>query len=523
MTLPRFLSRIGAATAPLMPSLDRTAIGEQLEHVVLALRIDDATAELDGQRIGYLHAVNLAARIYPHLIVDAPAPLHEEAAGVARAIHPHVDLADLESGATVELLWRPGSATATRVTVTCSGWMVQIDHDDAAPGATSGAVAMVAAAVGMGQIFRSVFAEELQTGRAEAVPWSLHLVTLTEDGPELPLPQHTNIGTVHLAGGGAIGEAAVAALAQLPLAGTIVAVDPEPVDLGNLQRYVLTTDADEGAEKSQLIARAFKNTDVDVVPVTTPWGDDERSGVGAETVLTALDSPRDRIAVQASLPRTIYNAWTQTDDIGVSRHEGFGNDPCLACVYWPRGKAPSHSERIARELGEHELRVLCYMAAKAPVGRPLAPQELNESLRLHKPADAPSWLERSLLDDVAERTGLDPAQLSDYRELTIEFLHRDGVCGELLRRAGESEGRDETVSVPLAHQSALAGALLALTFFIARSPELVAHRPTLTQARYDVLSSNPQQLPQPSTRRGHCLCHDPDFVEAYAERWTESG
>jgi hypothetical protein len=91
---------------------------------------------------------------------------------------------------------------------------------------------------------------------------------------------------------------------------------------------------------------------------------------------------------------------------------------------------------------------------------------------------------------VAARAGIDPHELAAYRALSIDFLYLDGVCGELLHLE-----RGEAVSVPLAHQSALAGGLLAIGFFGAKSPALVDHRPDLPQAWYDVLIDNPQTLP----------------------------
>jgi hypothetical protein len=155
----------------------------------------------------------------------------------------------------------------------------------------------------------------------------------------------------------------------------------------------------------------------------------------------------------------------------------------------------------------------------SPAGRPLAPAELlGPTLRLQHPDDVGTWTQRSLLDDVAERAGIDPGELSDYRDLSIEFLYRGGVCGELLHR-GAGRDQDEAISVPLAHQSALAGALLALQLYLARSPEHAAHRPTFTQARYDVLSDNPQVLPSPVARRAECFCHDPDYRDVHAARW----
>jgi hypothetical protein len=497
-----------------MPGLERSEIGARLEAVTVALRIDDATAELDGQAAGFLLAVNLAARLYPALVIDAPDELRRKAAEIATAIHPGVMLDGGDATADVELLWHPATPTPQRVTVCCTGWTVRIDETDAAADACVAAAAMAAAALGMAQVFRAVFADQLANGRAEPVPWSANLVTLGPDHVDLPFPEPVEIGRTHLAGCGAIGQAAATVLATLPATGTLVAVDDDAVDLGNLQRYVLTHDDDVGKDKPGFIERVFQGTGIAVEPVRARWGDTEASGPGAQTVLAALDSEPDRIGVQASLPREVYNAWTQQDDIGFSRHERFGTDPCLACLYWPRAKRMNRSERMAHELGQHELRVLSYLAGDVAAGSPLRPDQVLSTLRLRPPPEAEGWTQRSILDDLAARAGVEPDALEVYRGLTIDFLYQDGVCGELLHLE-----RDEPVSVPLAHQSALAGALLAIGFFVARSPALAQHRPALTQARYDVLADNPQTLPLPASRRPGCLCDDSDFTEAYVERW----
>lgn len=515
MTLPPFLHRIAAAAAPLLGGLDETAIGARLEATTVALRTDAATAAVPGHRAGYLFAVNLAARLYPHLLLDAPADLAAETAALARRIHADVTVDHGEPDA--ELLWRPGVAGPAQVTVACDGWLVRIDQDDATFGPSPGAVALAAAALGMSQVFRAVFATDLELGRTAARPWSLHLVTLGDEGPDVPVPDEVDLGTVHLAGCGAIGQAAAAALAELPVRGRLVAVDPDPLDAGNLQRYVLSFADDVDQDKPGLIERALAGTAIDVDPVISRWGDDERSGVGATTVLAALDTPEDRIEVQASLPREIYNAWTDPEHTGVSRHERFGVEPCLACLYWPRRPRPSRSERLARELGEHELRVLRHLVDEIPAGSPL-PAPVQGTLRLPAPPEAVTWTQRSLLDDFGARHGIDPSELVPYRGLPIDFLHRDRVCARLTRR----DSQDKEVSVPLAHQSALAGALLAITLLVARSPELAAHRPAQeAQARYDVLIDNPQWLPSTVARRPRCICHDPDYVKAYRRRFNE--
>jgi ThiF family len=517
MTLPRFLSRIADATGPLLSGLDASAIGARLEEVTVALRIDAQTCGLDGQVPGFLLAVNLSARLYPNIAIDAPEPLKAEATKLARAINAGVEIADGEGD--VELLWGAGKPSAERVTVACKGWTIFLDREDQACGGCVAAAAMSAACFAMAQIFRAVFAGHLEHGRATGRPWELNLVTLGEGDVDVPGPEQINVGSVHLAGCGAIGQATVATLAVLPVSGTLVAVDHDSIDVGNLQRYVLAHDKDVSSNKPGLVKRALKGTGLKVQSVKTRWGEDDRSGVGAETVLAALDSESDRIGVQASLPRTVYNAWTQPDDIGVSRHEHFGEEPCLACLYWPRGAKPSRSELIAKALGQHELRVLIYLVHKLPVRALLDPGQITGTLRLSPPEDASIWTERSLLADVAEVFGRDPAELEQFGDLTVELLYRDGICAGMLHGA-DGENRADEVSVPLAHQSALAGVLLAIEFFVACSPDLRAHRPALPELRYDVLRDNPQEMPAPSSRREGCICEDADFLEIYAARWT---
>ena len=72
--------------------------------------------------------------------------------------------------------------------------------------------------------------------------------------------------------------------------------------------------------------------------------------------------------------------------------------------------------------------------------------------------------------------------------------------------------------VPLAHQSALAGVLLAAGLarsVIGRDP----HATTIT--RVNVLRELGQDLSQTARRGdGRCLCDDRDFVHRYSAKWS---
>ncbi len=222
--------------------------------------------------------------------------------------------------------------------------------------------------MGVGELFRVVFADELGAhGRSGSRPAAFNLVTLAEPLGGLPLAADVDVGEFRLVGAGAIGQAAAHTLAVAGARGSIVAVDPEKVALSNLQRYVLTTDADVGAVKVDLLRDRLAASGLEVDPVPSEW----HAGLveAQRPTLVALDSAEARLGVQSSLPGPIYNAWTQPADVGWSRHERFGDEPCLACLYWPDHQSPSRHEQIAAAFRQHPLRVLAYLVHRAiPIG-----------------------------------------------------------------------------------------------------------------------------------------------------------
>ena len=108
---------------------------------------------------------------------------------------------------------------------------------------------------------------------------------------------------------------------------------------------------------------------IEVVPIATEW---HASLVeGQLPTLVGVDSAEPRIAVQSSLPGPIYNAWTQPADVAGHVTRRFGDEPCLACLYWPDRKRPSRHEQIATAFHQHPLRVLAYLVHRLPIGVPL--------------------------------------------------------------------------------------------------------------------------------------------------------
>jgi hypothetical protein len=518
VSLPAFLTRIQNAAGPLLGGLGESELGERLRQSSLVLEIDAEAAADPGQRAAYLLATNLGARLYPHLALDAPEELISPARELALAINPGARFGQ-PRGRALCLSWRGGEPSADRVTVTAQGWNLAIDSGEPARARANPLAAMAAATIGIGEVFRALFADRLDHPRLGPAPFALNLVTMGEPGEVPSLPERVELGTVHLAGCGAIGQAFAAALSELSLTGTLVAVDHECLDEGNLQRYLLGLAADVGTAKPSLIERALAESELVVETVETLWGADQRTAPGRETVLGALDTKQGRIELQAGLPRELFNAWTQPADIGVSRHQDFGTEPCLACLGWPKGSRPSRSQLIAEVLGEEELRVIKYLGHGIAVGQPLPAPLIAPTGRLALPEGSEAWAERSLLADLIDRYRLPPEPFEALAGLPVDALYRDAVCaGMLIEHGGE---REPDVSVPLAHQSALAGILLATWLLVDRVPALRELRPAATQARYDVLRGGEQEWPRPRPRAERCICGDADYLTIYRDRWAE--
>ena len=516
MSLPRFLDRVVDATAPLLGGLDRAAVRAKLEAVSVTLAAGERAAEGAG-RAGFLLAANLAARLYPRIVLAGPADLVRLAVAEIGLVNPQADVTvESDAPTTAALGYETAVAGPIGIAVAARGWNVHVDevvdNDDEA----SAAAALLAAAIGVGELFRVVFADELGArGRSGSRPAAFNLVTLAEPEPSggLPLASDVDVGELRLGGAGAIGQAAAHTLAVAGARGRIVAVDPEKVALSNLQRYVLTTDADVGAVKVDLLRDRLAASGLEVVPVLSEW----RAGlVEAQwPTLVALDSAEARVGVQSSLPGPIYNAWTQPADVGWSRHERFGDEPCLACLYWPDKPVPSRHEQIAAAFRQHPLRVLAYLVHRAiPIGLPLPPGGIPAIPGLEPPPDAERWLTTPLVDDIAAAAEIEVTELAGWRDRPLADVYQDGICGGALLHLNVGEvPRD--VLVPLAHQSVFAGVMLAATFLVAQVPELRAARAAATEGRFDVLAPLPQVLERPRARTAGCLCEDAVFLDVY--------
>lgn len=455
---------------------------------------------------------NLLGRLYPRLSCTGPASSITRLERAAR--HSNADIEIVAEGVTVTTSLRFGDhEPGGDVSVAAAGWAVTVDRTTRS-GAAQPLAAMAAAAIAASEVFRHAFRETLQDrGRRGPQPGEFELIT---GDPNHPASDVDVAGVVlpHavLAGAGAVGQSCALALAASGAAGHLAVVDPEVIELTNLQRYVLTTERDVGASKVDLVARHLRDAGWTVDVVTTRWGADSRSGPGQDVVLVALDTARDRLGVAAGVHSRVYNAWTQPADLGWSRHEAFGEDPCLACLYYPTAPRPSDDELIAQAIQQPRLRILSYLVSGVPVGMPLP--QIVEVADIPIPATAASWLHEPLLHALTASGVVAAAEQAAWASRTVGDLYTAGICGGGIISQNRG-GLPAEVVVPLAHQSALAGIMLAVQFIAANVPQLTEQRHQAVEGRLDMLAGFPQISPRPRARTQDCLCSDAVYRAAW--------
>jgi hypothetical protein len=262
---------------------------------------------------------------------------------------------------------------------------------------------------------------------------------------------------------------------------------------------VLAAQGDVGRSKVAVGAAAFADSDLQPHEHPKRWGEylRERDNWMLARVAVAVDTPEDRIAIQASLPRWVVNAWTQLGLLGVSRHDFAGEHACLACLYLPEGEVPSRDAVVAESIG--------------------LPEELRFVRHLLYTGQG---IDRALLERVSTAKAVPVELLLPFEGESLQVFYQHTVCGEMLlgpRCTNDAPATD--VAVPLAFQSALAGILLAAELIGHAGGLRPAQAPTKTALDLVRPLGRYPSLPIPKHPSGRCICQDADYAERFRAKY----
>jgi hypothetical protein len=491
--LASYYGRAALAASQVLAGFDLSLFQRQLEDQHVAIGFDDEVCESPAGIALLDMLVRLLARLYPRITFEARGSSYERVANLrtlAKAINPAIGLDDtgkpsvaISIGASApEMASRTIYAGCTATTAYLSANApITVERSVSPFGA--GAAACLAAA----NLFRLVFlgeSAELDEGAAFRI--------IDQEA----VRESHGMKSVVLVGCGAIGNAFAWALDRTTT-GALHLVDPETVELSNLQRYTLTIPEHVGKRKVDVIADAMRSG-AQIYRHPDPWEDFvAANGYVWQEVAVAVDSARVRRHVQQSLPRWIANAWTQPGDLGVSTHVFEGQGACLSCLYLPQDQSENEDTIVANQL-------------RIP----------DQLMKVRELLYSGAGVSAELLSLVAERLGADQAQAMIFVGRSIRELYTEGVCGGALVALGTTGSPRSEVHVPLAHQSALAGLLLAAAV---REHQLVQESAMSTIRRTDVMRRlAPQQEPLPAIKdpRGICICQDPVYQKTYRAKYS---
>jgi hypothetical protein len=498
MALAPYFDRAALAASQVVDRFDPETFKEQLLSASVGVAFSaEAAVAPEGKHLLDL-LVRLLARLYPRLDLYCPdreyaTPLRE----LATAINPQIDVTGLGQADLGIAIGNVSTRTRETLFVGASGWDALISRTSAQSIGRSenplgaGAAACFAAA----NLFRRVF-PVVGGDLDDEVRFSTFSFSREPTPRAVPNSGWRLDDEAVLAGVGAIGTAAAWALQRAPLAMTLHLVDGESVELSNLQRYVLAQVSDVGRPKVSVPVDGGAGR-TQFLRHQMTWREFvSEFGFRWSWALAAFDNAQARRALQASLPRWVANAWTQPGDLGVSVHPQFASrGACVACLYLPTGQTLNEDQLVARALGI-----------------PDRWAEVRSLLHLGTPVPA------ALLTDIARGLHLPEGALRPFEEQPIRDLYVRGLCGGALLQLIRPDGAAREIHVPLAHQSALAGVLLAAR--LAREATGEGAQETRI-GRVDVQRPLVREIDRPALRSfdGRCLCDDPDYVMTYRAKY----
>jgi hypothetical protein len=493
MSLAPFFSRAYSAIGAHL-GITREELKQILSGHIIGVHLGEAcSAEGNDKWIAEL-LVNLLARLYPKLSISGDKPACKNISKIAHAINPNIKIMRCPDEATVVVYVGDTTTTDKGFSASASGWVAHVGGN-VENGPLNPYSAGAAAALAAWRVFQTAFI------RTETQPLVIPDISLslldygTDSGKTDPLPS-VNLGEVAVAGIGAVGNPAIWAWARhTGLSGELHLIDPEDVELSNLQRYCLPLHADVMKGKVQLAERELRNSNLSLKRWSCSLEDFASNYSGIDTLPTvciSVDNIDGRRAAQALLPRLVINGWTSDNGLGASWHRFLGNSACLGCFYHPKGASPSQTELAAKALGiPHDQLVMLWVTDK-PIG--------TEEIQI-----------------IEHYLGLSAGKLAKWAGKRIQDVYTGVICGQV---GIDLSGIGRVATVPLAHQSVLAGILMAAELVKRSDPVLEARSQTEPLIIWDeIMRTPPKYWATMRAKEPECFCNDEIYKKVFAEKW----
>jgi len=440
--------------------------------------------------------VNILARLYPMLSVSGNDDAIENISKIALSINPDIEIVVRPEEATVVVCVGETTKMHNGFTATASGWVARVGKSIECnlPG-VSPYSAGASAALAAWRVFYTLFTNHAASGKI--IPdISLSLLdfgTHSGEGESLPV---MNLGEVAMMGIGAVGNPAIWAWAKHPgLGGKLHLIDPDNIELSNLQRYCLPFYKDIGMGKVNLSERELMNSNITCNPWPCSLEDFAKNYDGIAnlpSICVSVDNIEGRRAAQALLPRLLVNGWTSDNGLGTSWHRFLGHSACLGCLYHPKGIGLSQTEVAAHALG--------------------IPHEQLANLWVKEQP-----LEADVIIIIENHLGLPNGKLCEWTGKRVQDVYSGVICGQV---GLDLPGIGRVTTVPLAHQSILSGILMSAEI-VKRSDPAIANRSQSEPLIIwdDIMRMPPKYWTGLRAKHSECFCNDQDYIDIFMKKW----
>lgn len=507
MAIADYFSKDVLAISQVLKQTDTLKFESILNCNVIEIAFDNSIKQNEGKFITEL-LVLLIARLYPVIkltdLSSSNSDIKATLIDKAQSINKKIEITSKVPTVSIVV-----GNTATKIKETqkvfylgSNDWTVKMSTNspvgigDSAFPFSAG----ISACLGAANCFKCVF-EDLLNGFEIDQDFEINLLDIYNiKTKELPTLDNINLGFFTLIGMGAIGNGFVWALSNFDNAnGECTIIDYEEIELSNLQRYCLTEEKHINLSKVEH-SKQFLRNGIKAIPFNGNWNKYLQSSEkwDNEFLCVAVDSMKDRISIQSSLPKSIINAYTENNLAGVCRHLNFIDDSCLSCGYIPNGKKRSYSQEVSDNLN---------ISDKERIVR--------DYLYHNKLVDV------KLLGLVSNANNIELNELKMYEGVSMAEFYSSAVCGGKISYLKKDSSKVIDLEAPLSFQSALAGILLAFELFICktnlqRDGKNNMHFYPLSRINKNI---NPYRHTLEKDTTGRCICNDKDFTDFYEQKW----
>ena len=381
------------------------------------------------------------------------------------------------------------------------GWSCYLSKEKPCPWKAAdynGLSSMFAGSLAVGEIFKDLL-PEIPSKKINTLKYDL----ITHGAAKQPvlqpkIPEIVHIDDLLLVGCGAIGQAFCCTLMYASkISGRIGLVDDEALEKSNEQRYFGTFEEQRGLGKAEVLAKFLKKGNPALLPMVIPmkyedYANGNSCSPAQEEVVSAVDNVWTRLNIQAGMPKTLWNGWTDVNKgtlrYGIGKHSILGKCECLGCSYYPDGDSPS----------QMDLNVLLTGFAR---------EEIEQKLQQN------AFCTLQDIQSASSKSGI-PIQrlLPNVGKPFQDLLH--GNCGLFtLRNLGHG------VVAPAPHVPVLCGILLAAQVILKRLG-LPSNPVTVNStADFDALGIPNKNCIINKRKNSKCFCSDPIYQNAYKEKW----